>query len=328
MTRVAPGVWAAEVRSNPAAYAFAGSLVVLGDRGVLVVDTQQSPRAAGSLIEWIRARTEVPVRWVVNTHGHGDHVYGNGAYRRAFPGVSVLAHRATAAFMAGEGRDALAAERERLPGTIEDRERWLATGRGPSGRELDGEDRAAVRRSLELRTAYLEVLEGVELTPPEITFRDRVSIELGGRRVEVVHVGPAHTAGDVVVHLPDDGIVAVGDLVEEGTPWIEGARIVGWARALERVAAFQPEHVLPSHGRLQGPGLLEAQARLFEAVVDAARAATEEGWDAETAVRRRGLMEHGEALGAPEADQDAVRAFLVQAVSRAMEEVGPRRSPG
>ena len=99
VVELARGVHAALVRDDSPVYAFANSLVLTGSRGILVVDTQQSPTAARALLDWIRAHLAAPVRWVVNTHAHSDHTYGNEVYRDAFPGVVIVAHESVRRFM-------------------------------------------------------------------------------------------------------------------------------------------------------------------------------------------------------------------------------------
>lgn len=282
---LADGVWAALVVRRPAAYAFANSLVVEGPEGVLVVDTQQSPAAARALLELIRARTDAPVRWVVNTHWHGDHVNGNQVYRNAFPDVHFVAQITTREQMLTAGRADREEEIANLPTSIEDRKEWLATGRGPDGSDLTPDQVEAVRYSLELRQAYLAELRDLRETPPDLTFRDRLTLHLGGRTVVLRHLGPAHTPGDIVVHLPGSGVVAVGDLLEEGPLWLEGADVPGWAGALSELANLENARVfLPSHGGLQRDnGLLRLQASFLGSAVAAARQARAAGRSEEEA---------------------------------------------
>ncbi len=107
---------------------------------------------------------------------------------------------------------------------------------------------------------------------PGVTFGERLSIDLGGRRVEVRALGLAHTVGDAVVWLPDERILAAGDLVEDAFPWIDaGSDVAGRARALAYLEALDPAQVLPSHGETHAdPGFLGAHAALLAAIVDAA----------------------------------------------------------
>ncbi|HZD04837.1 MAG TPA: MBL fold metallo-hydrolase, partial [Longimicrobiales bacterium] len=294
---VAAGVWAALVKPAPAAYAFANSLVVAWDDGVLVVDTQQSPTAARALVQWIGEHLGRPVRWVVNTHWHGDHVYGNQAYREAFPGVRFVGHTSTRTGVLEDAAAAREEELDELPGTIRDRRRWLDTGRGPDGKELSPEGREAVARSLALRQAYLRDLEDLDLVPPDVTFTDRMTLHTGGRTVELIHLGPAHTAGDIVVRLPEEGVLAVGDLLEDGPPWLEGAWIPGWAAALSRLRELPERIVLVSHGTLhRDRELLDWQARFMEDLAGTASSAHREGWTAEEALKRSDLRSFREPL--------------------------------
>lgn len=268
---VGPGVYAAHVLSRPDAYAFANSLVVVGDDAALVVDTQQSSTAARVLVELVRTMTEVPVRYVVNTHWHADHVYGNEAWADAYPGLRFLAHPATVTAMRTDGRAQRDEELETLPASIDDRRRWLETGVGPDGSELTDAQREQLGYSLRLRTAYLEDLRALRWVEPEPAVSEPVTIDLGGRTVELVPLGPAHTAGDVAVFVPEVGVLAVGDLLEEAAPWIDGADLAGWARALGELEAIDGvSHVLPAHGELQRDRrLLEGTSALLSAVVRA-----------------------------------------------------------
>ena len=266
IVEVTEGAHAALVRGDAPLYAFANSLVVFGTRGVLVVDTQQSPVAARTLLDWIRRRTRLPIRWVVNTHAHSDHTYGNQVYREAFPDVGIVAHETVRRFVLETAPRRLADEIRDLESSIADRRRWLATGMRDDGTPLTDAARAAFERSLTIRSAYLPELRTLRLTPPDVVFRDRLALDLGGRIVELIAMGPAHTAGDVVVHLPGEGIMAVGDLLEEGSLWTACADLSGWARALERIAGYRPRVVLPAHGGIQrGDSLLRDQRAFLRA---------------------------------------------------------------
>ncbi len=321
---LAEGVWVARVLARPEAYAFANSLVVEGEDGVLVVDTQQSPTAARALIDRIALWTDRPVRWVVNTHWHGDHVYGNVAYRDASPGVRFLAAPGTVEGMRGPGARQRAEELETLPGSIRDREAWLAAGRLPDGRVLDPDLRDQVAYSARLRAAYLAELRALETVEPEPFVDRRRTLDLGGRSVELVPLGPAHTAGDLVVRVPDAGVVAVGDLLEAtAAPWIDGAAsLVGWRDALG-VLGDAPETVrVPAHGDVQREGwLLAGERALFDDLVAEARRAVAEGWSPERIRSEALLEEHRAFLARIGAGEGAFERWRAEALSRAVDEL-------
>lgn len=314
---LAPGAWAAVVRPDAGAYAFANSLVVAGDDGVLVVDTQQSPAAADALATRIADLTDVPVRWVVNTHWHGDHVYGNQVYRSRWPGVRIVGHTTLPSDLGEIGARKLKELRERVPRLVDDRRRMLDRGTGPDGSPLGTDERRRLRRSLELNEAYLQRLMRLELVPPTVTFERHLGLDLGGRRVVVHHFGPAHTRGDVVVHLPDEAIVAAGDLVEEGLPYVDDADPEGWSAALDSVLSLDPAVLLPAHGSVvRDRRLVEAQRDLFDAI---AAHADEPGRASSVLsnLQQRGWSGWSEMRLDPRADRERLLGWLESALRRA-----------
>lgn len=264
---LAPGVLAAEVVPSPPHYAFANSLVVDLGNGLLVVDTQQSPDAARALIAELRRRWTIPVRWVVNTHWHGDHVLGNSAYRDAWPDVRLIGHVSHPEDITTRTREQVERDLATLPAGIAQAEGWLETGTGPSGNALTATQRASLRRSLSLRRAQLAMLRDIELVVPDVLVADSMTVRGTTRTVQVLAVGPAHTRGDLIVWLPEERILAAGDLLEDAWPWLDGADITGWRVALERILALDPLLLLPSHGTTwQSPGpRLTSQRVLFAA---------------------------------------------------------------
>jgi cyclase len=323
---LAPGVFAAEVVRNPPAYAFANSLVVVGDSGVLVVDTQQSVTAARSLIAEIARLTSAPVRWVVNTHWHADHVYGNQAYAEAFPDVQFIAHATLAGDLHTLGEAWRAQELSQLPVSIAARRGWLESGVGPDGTALTGANRAAVTRSLALRESYFEELRRITPSPPTRTFADQLEIQVGAHRVLLLHVGPAHTRGDIVVALPELRLVAAGDVIEAGMPYFADAAPSGWLAALGRIAEMKPAMLLPSHGPLQRDSqLLDDTRALLEAVMNGASAASNappvEGSEGAAALKdleERWTSRYGTSAA-------AFREGVETAIRRAREELDARR---
>ena len=303
---IADGVFAALVVARPDAYAFANSLIVIGTEGVLVVDTQQSTRAAQELIRLVRRLSPLPVQWVVNTHWHGDHVYGNVAYRDAFPGVRFLAHPETVVGMREQGAAQRADELSTLPESIAERQLWLDEGSLPDGRALTPGQRDQVTYSLELRRNYFAMLRALEIVEPEGTIDARRSIDLGGRLVELIPLGPAHTEGDVGVLVPDASVLAVGDLLEMAPPWIDGAAsLAGWADALNRVSREGASILLPSHGGVQRGGeLLARESALFTELTDLAARAVSESWGPDRISEEMAMDSHRgflEGLGLDEA---------------------------
>jgi glyoxylase-like metal-dependent hydrolase (beta-lactamase superfamily II) len=91
-----------------------------------------------------------------------------------------------------------------------------------------------------------------EIRPPDVTFTGGMVLYVGERRVELMHVGPAHTRGDVIVWLPDERVLFAGDLAfAGGQPFLAEGSVAGYPKALARIRALQPEELGPGHGPVQ-----------------------------------------------------------------------------
>jgi glyoxylase-like metal-dependent hydrolase (beta-lactamase superfamily II) len=193
--------------------------------GGLVVDTFWDLPHTREMIATYARVTSDPVRRVVNTHHNGDHCWGN----QLFAGAEIIGHRACAAAF---GRDAPPAVLQGMRAFTASSDPALAT----------------------FATALAPWdFTGIELTPPTTLLDDRLELDLDGIRVELRYVGPAHTAGDVIVHLPNERIVFTGDvLFHRCTPIGWEGTYDGWIAALDQVIALAPEIVVPGHGPLCG----------------------------------------------------------------------------
>lgn len=202
--------------------------------GGLVVDTFWDLRHTEALIDMYRRVRAEPARRVVNTHHNGDHCWGN----QLFHGADIL----------GSRRCAEAFGRDGSPAMLQ-----MLKASGASG------DPAIAAFSAALAEWDFS---GVELTPPTTVFDDRLDLELDGMRVELRYVGPAHTIGDVIVHLPRERVVFTGDvLFRLCTPIGWEGTYAQWIAALDEIVALAPEVVVPGHGPLcglEGPRELRA----------------------------------------------------------------------
>lgn len=254
------GAFAAVVRLDVPTYAFANSLVVIGTNQVLVVDTQQNPHAAAALLSEIRRRTSLPIGWVVNTHWHGDHVFGNGVYRAADERTRIIAHPLTRDSIRIAGPRAIREQREQA--------QQSAARLRASLEQAPATDREPIARAIEVREKYARTLDTLRLTEPDLLIADRMTVDLGGMVVEIHHAGPAHTPGDLIVTVPALGIVASGDLLEDGALWLRGANVAGWRKVLEQLRASAPAVLLPSHGKVhRDHRLLDTQSAFLDDLV-------------------------------------------------------------
>jgi glyoxylase-like metal-dependent hydrolase (beta-lactamase superfamily II) len=251
-------------------------------------------------------------------------VGGNDAYLQAFgPEVAILGHESTREAVELGTRGSLEREIERRTRELSEQRARLARLR-ESG--LLADMRAEMERSVEDMAAYLDHLGRLELRPPNVTFRTDRVLRLGDREVHLLHPGPAHTRGDVVVWLPADGVLAAGDLLEQGISIVgEGATPSGWAAALDSLARLEVRHLVPAHGPVQDRKLLDRQRDLFGTLVREVRRARDEGltieeaWDRVADAVEAALRGTGSDLPVPRA---ILLAWLEAAIPRAWSEQG------
>ncbi|MFJ9647201.1 MBL fold metallo-hydrolase [Streptomyces sp. NPDC004244] len=112
----------------------------------------------------------------------------------------------------------------------------------------------------------------IDITPPDLTYNDRMTLHLGATEVQVVHPGVAHTTGDSVVWLPRQRVVFTGDLIfSGGTPFLAMGSLAGSLRALELLRSLDAETVVPGHGPLTDPSAYDSTERYLRYVAELAR---------------------------------------------------------
>lgn len=241
-----PGAALLEVRVNERVLVFttagetleasygANAVAVLGEAGTLLVDPLVAPAYGREIRRLLARRGAPPVRWVVVTHHHTDHVLGAAVFSE--DGAEVLGHPAAADRMAVE-HPALISARRQSP---------------PAGSLFA--DAVPVVPTLEVTSA--------------------LEVSLGETRAFVVPCGPAHTPGDLRVDLPGLGVVLTGDLVSNGYhPNLEDADVSGWRSGLAELLRSGAVTFVPGHGEPGGREIVEAQAAWFDAAAGLARRA-------------------------------------------------------
>ena len=226
-----------------------GNLVVMsnaaiieGDRDVLVVDSHVTPGGAWALREELKSLTAKPIRYVVNSHFHFDHSHGNQIYG---PDVEIIGHEfARAQIVAGKSLESRAHDFfvGGVPNAIKNLESRLAAA-------ADDKARATIQAQLAVQRNHLEGTKAVTPTPPNVTLTHTMTLHRGTREIRIMHLGRAHTAGDVVVHLPKERIIATGDLLVEATAYMGDAFFTDWIDTIEALKQLDFDTVLPGHGR-------------------------------------------------------------------------------
>lgn len=209
--------------------------LIVGDGASVLVDTLWDEVLTRRMLDGlVSCRGGSPITTLVNTHGDGDHWYGNAL----LGGAEIIASEAAKAQMQEEPPSMLTRMRP-LP-------KIAATAtRVPL---LPGKDRMRGLAAFgEALSAYS--FDGLEPRLPTSTFSGQSRLTVGGRELELIEVGPAHTPGDAIVWLADTRTCFSGDIVFNGvTPIMWAGPVGNWIAALERITALKPESVVPGHG--------------------------------------------------------------------------------
>jgi cyclase len=282
--QVAPGLWALIARPQKQAVSNAAVIEMGGE--ALVVDSHLIPSAAREAARLVAALTgNKPVRYLVNTHWHPDHVHGNAAYRAAFPGaLDVISHANTRRDLLGLGTPLLKDQKILLPRQIAQMKSQLSSGRGQDLSPLTDDQ----KRRLEAQIAQSEVLLGeiekLEILLPTLTLDRSMTLYAGEREVRILYFGRGHTEGDVVVFLPREKVLVTGDLLTNGIPFMRDAFPLEWGATLAGVETLDYALNIPGHGDVQqGKERLRMLRSFLDDLAAAVRRAVAEGRTVEEA---------------------------------------------
>jgi len=239
----------AVVRNDPPGFAVESNSGFIECRDHLViVDTQSNEAATRRTLEAIRRRSNKPVRYVVNTHWHDDHIVGNRVYREAFPDVRFVAHQASLTFLPGDGKRNRDKFHQAIPDVLAGMRKTLESGRTKAGQLLTDEQRASLASDIHLAEGYLTVPDDFVPVPADVPVSEKFEIREPGCAVDVLALGSAHTTGDLVVRVAD--VVFVGDMIGSPVPLVgaDQSRVREWSGTLKRVRDLNAKIIVPGHG--------------------------------------------------------------------------------
>ena len=238
LVKVADGVYAAIAKSGGLASGNAG--FVIGDEGVLVVDTFLTPVAIEGLIETINSQTKQPIKYAINTHYHLDHTGGNQVF--AARSIPIIGHDNLIAWETTKNK-------RFLPATEE-----LQKRRADAAKQLNDTpaDQADKRAQFERQLRRLDAMLAIKLTNPTVTFSaGNIHLHLGQREVVLFSL-PGHTGGDILAYIPDTNVVFTGDMGWRKTlPNLVDATVNDWIPSLDSLLKQYPNaRFVPGHGEV------------------------------------------------------------------------------
>jgi cyclase len=219
------------------------SPVIVGDREVLVVDTNTTPAGARAFLEDLKLITNKPVRYAVNSHYHYDHTDGNQVFLANK--ADVIGHEFVKYAM--ENYDILHRE-PYMTSQVVNGTRRIETLKKQIADEPDAQKKVTLNSQLVAAQKNWDDLQEIKVTPPNVTYKDKKVLDLGNREVQLLFLGRGHTNGDTVVYLPKDKIVCTGDLMESQPAYMGDGQFNEWIATLEALKKLDFETVLPGHG--------------------------------------------------------------------------------
>lgn len=282
LVKLANGVYLARRTEPPGLTVNANSVFIINEEDVIVVDATLTPGTAKEALAALRKLTDKPVRYVVNTHWHDDHVMGNVAYRDAFPGADFVAHEKTREYLPTTGLNnrRMAMSPGGYPGFINALKRRLEKNESVFGGPLDEEERAALTSDIRIGERYMAENPMATVVLPTVTLRERLTLHRGARVIEILYLGRGHTSGDIVVHLPNEGIVIAGDLVIHPVPYVGNPQSHpgDWGETLDKLLALGHTMIVPGHGPvLRDDTYVRLMSRLFASMKQQVAAAVASG---------------------------------------------------
>ncbi len=238
------------------------SFVTTSD-GVVVIDTPQLPTKAVAMREL--AESHGPVRYLINTEHHVDHIFGNYFFKGA---GTVVNHRALwERFMVVfPDLDPFAYAYESIPGD------------NPKGTDLD--DAGAVALWPDRDEYYRDPNKGT------IVFTGDLTLHVGDHTFNLLHT-PGHTPGQLAVHVPEEGVVFTGDTIFSGCQtWLMASDVAQWLDALERIRTLDVETIVPGHGPVVNKSYLDVQRSVLMEWKTAVATAIARGWTREETMER------------------------------------------
>jgi glyoxylase-like metal-dependent hydrolase (beta-lactamase superfamily II) len=260
-------------------------VVIVNQDDVTVFDSFTRPATARMAIAEIRALTSKPVRTLINSHWHMDHWSGNDEFRKAFPGLQIIATAETRGYMSRMGsaflidgtRAGLARSRDALAAAVK-------TGRLSDGTALTDEVRRRQEREIEATSRFVDEVLGIPRVLPDVAFRDELTFWRGTREFRLFSMTGDATAS-AVLYLPAEKILVTGDVLvsppdgQGPPPWTTNSyAIAPWLVSLRRLESFDAGVIVPGQGpAMRDETYLALTVRLFSGIVDGVQRALERG---------------------------------------------------
>jgi glyoxylase-like metal-dependent hydrolase (beta-lactamase superfamily II) len=289
--KVADGVFAFIATESSSGVVQGNVVLIVGSDSAMLIDSGQFPSLAKRMAVKVQELTTKPVRILMNTHWHGDHLLSNHVFKEHFPGVIVIAHENTV--LLGEKFYGKFAEQLKgYPKLIEDLRAMAKSGKSSKGRTLTEDEKTGLNIDADALEASLADLSSSRYEPAEMTFQKEISFDLGKRKVRVMNLGRGNTSGDAVILVPDAKVLVTGDTVVYPTPYSFGSYHSEWIEVLKKMTQLGANTYIPGHGPVMNDtSYIETLIALLADVRTQVQAAVKENLSLED-VRKRVQLEN------------------------------------
>jgi glyoxylase-like metal-dependent hydrolase (beta-lactamase superfamily II) len=251
---LAPGVWGG-IRQDPFELPQEGnSVFVVTGQGVVVFDAGGSPLMGEAIVAKVRSLTDQPITHVIISHWHGDHMRGLQAIQAAFPRVAIYAHPFSRDFIATTQDRWLKRRVNMVPNIRKALDAALHADKDLQGRPLIAQEKAWLLAGQSIADQLDRENNRTTYVVPNAAFTERMTLYLGGRELQFLHLGSSHTAGDLVLWLPKEQIVATGDIVTAPIPLMPSPYTDDYVGVLRKIEALGFRTLVPGHGAVQHDG--------------------------------------------------------------------------
>ncbi|HKS27175.1 MAG TPA: MBL fold metallo-hydrolase [Pyrinomonadaceae bacterium] len=277
--KLSEGVYAVVRREPPGLMFDANNLFIIGERDVIVVDSNFSLASTREVLAALKKLTDKPVRYVVNTHWHDDHITGNQVYRDAFPSVEFIGHESAVRDMAETGAKNRKGLQDNTPRLIKLFQGQVEKKKNLAGQDLTEEESMSYLKDAFLLERYLESIPSLQIIAPTLTVKESLTLRRGSRTVEILHIGGGHTPADLIVYLPEEGILASGDLIVHPVPLVGSTSLpIDYAATLRRLIDLKPKIIVPGHGPvMRDDSYVRRMIRLLDSINSQTEAAVRRG---------------------------------------------------
>jgi len=258
----------------------ANSPILVNDQEAMVIDSEITPAAARALAADLKAITDKPIRYIIDSHYHYDHAFGNQVF---IADAQVIGHDNTRKRLS---TDETMRQYTFLNSVTPVPERVEAL-RKRIAQESDQVQKAALERQVANSIAYLEQVKEVIVTPPNVSFDRTMTLMRGRREIRLLYLGRGHTDTDVVTYLPKERIVCTGDLMESLISYAGDSYPEEWIATLEKLKTLDFDTVMPGHGVVfKGKDKITAFQKYLRDVVTQVTALRKQGLSADDAAAK------------------------------------------